>query len=126
VIARYSPRWFKRGPDVEAEPAVGRLGCTDGCTAIRCAGDRDPRPVTAAFSRERGELVIQRHFVSLIGVSRAWGRLPPDHRWFVRTTEDRAMAAGHSVDPAGWRPMFDELMGRIAGRFARVGNLFVP
>jgi hypothetical protein len=42
VIARYSPRWFKRGPDVEAEPAVGRLGCTDGCTAIRCAGDRDP------------------------------------------------------------------------------------
>ena len=27
---------------------------------------------------------------------------------------------GHSVDPARWRGSFDELMGRIAGRFARV------
>ena len=30
------------------------------------------------------------------------------------------MAAGHSVDPACWLGMFDELMGRIAGRFTRV------
>lgn len=30
------------------------------------------------------------------------------------------VAAGHSVDPARWRAGFDELMGRIAGRFARV------
>ncbi|GGW72558.1 transposase [Streptomyces xantholiticus] len=30
------------------------------------------------------------------------------------------MAAGHSVDPARWRDLFDALMGRIAGRFARV------
>ena len=29
------------------------------------------------------------------------------------------MAAGLSVDPARWRDQFDELMGRIAGRFAR-------
>jgi SRSO17 transposase len=30
------------------------------------------------------------------------------------------MAAGHSVDPARWRGLFDELMCLIAGRFARV------
>jgi SRSO17 transposase len=30
------------------------------------------------------------------------------------------VAAGHSVDPARWLEMFDDLMGRIAGRFSRV------
>jgi SRSO17 transposase len=30
------------------------------------------------------------------------------------------VAAGHSVGPERWRVHFDELMGRIAGRFARV------
>ena len=30
------------------------------------------------------------------------------------------MAAGHSLDPEQWRAHFDELMGAIAGRFARV------
>ena len=30
------------------------------------------------------------------------------------------MAAGHSLDPGQWRAHFDELMGRIAGRFTRV------
>jgi SRSO17 transposase len=30
------------------------------------------------------------------------------------------MAVGHSVDAARWRVHFEELMGRIAGRFARV------
>jgi SRSO17 transposase len=30
------------------------------------------------------------------------------------------VAAGLSVDPARWREQFDDLMGRIAGRFARV------
>lgn len=30
------------------------------------------------------------------------------------------MTAGFSVDPARWREQFDDLMGRIAGRFARV------
>ncbi|MEU6615589.1 hypothetical protein ABZ933_17745 [Streptomyces parvus] len=30
------------------------------------------------------------------------------------------MAAGHSVDPARWRMMFDQAMARIAGRFGRV------
>ena len=30
------------------------------------------------------------------------------------------MAAGQSVDPARWQAGFDELMGRIAGRFSRV------
>lgn len=30
------------------------------------------------------------------------------------------MAAGHSVVPARWQVMFDQAMGRVAGRFARV------
>jgi broad specificity phosphatase PhoE len=35
-------------------------------------------------------------------------------------TEDQAVAAGHSIDPARWQDTFEVLMGRIAGRFARV------
>jgi hypothetical protein len=38
----------------------------------------------------------------------------------VWTPDDAAVAAGHSVDPACWRELFDELMFGIAGRFARV------
>ena len=38
------------------------------------------------------------------------------------TTEDQTVAAGHSVDvdPAWWQELLDELLGRVAGRFARV------
>jgi transposase-like protein len=35
-------------------------------------------------------------------------------------TNDLALAAGHSVDPACWQDAFENLIGRIAGRFARV------
>jgi SRSO17 transposase len=38
----------------------------------------------------------------------------------VSTPDDVAVAAGHSVDPAGWRVLFDELMSLVAGRFGRV------
>jgi SRSO17 transposase len=38
----------------------------------------------------------------------------------VWTPDDGAVAAGHSVDPVGWRALFDELMFLVAGRFARV------
>jgi SRSO17 transposase len=38
----------------------------------------------------------------------------------VWTTEDRAVAAGLSVDLDRWRHEFDELMLRVGGRFARV------
>jgi SRSO17 transposase len=38
----------------------------------------------------------------------------------VWTTENRAVAAGLSVDPDRWRREFDELMLRVGGRFARV------
>jgi SRSO17 transposase len=38
----------------------------------------------------------------------------------VTTREDLAVAAGHSLDVARWLVLFDELMGRIAGRFRRV------
>jgi hypothetical protein len=38
----------------------------------------------------------------------------------VWTPDDGAVAAGHSVDPAGWRELFDELMFLVAGRFTRV------
>jgi SRSO17 transposase len=38
------------------------------------------------------------------------------------TTTDQTVAAGHSVevDPAGWQELLEELLGRVAGRFARV------
>jgi SRSO17 transposase len=38
------------------------------------------------------------------------------------TSEDQTVAAGHSVDldPARWQELLDELLGRVAGRFARV------
>jgi SRSO17 transposase len=38
----------------------------------------------------------------------------------VWTPDDDAVAAGHSVDPARWRELFDELMSLVAGRFGRV------
>jgi SRSO17 transposase len=38
----------------------------------------------------------------------------------VWTTEDRAVAAGLSVDLDRWRQEFDELMLRVGGRFTRV------
>jgi hypothetical protein len=38
----------------------------------------------------------------------------------VSTPDDDAVAAGHSVDPALWRVLFDELMFLVAGRFGRV------
>src|SRR5213592_2840083 len=36
------------------------------------------------------------------------------------TTEDHTVAAGHSVNPAGWQARLEELLGRVAGRFGRV------
>jgi SRSO17 transposase len=38
----------------------------------------------------------------------------------VSTLDDRAVAAGHSVDPDRWLGLFEDLMARVAGRFARV------
>jgi SRSO17 transposase len=38
----------------------------------------------------------------------------------VRTHDNLAVAAEFSVDPGRWLGQFDELMGRVAGRFARV------
>jgi SRSO17 transposase len=38
----------------------------------------------------------------------------------VLTRDDLAVAAAASVDPDRWRALFDELMGRVAGRFVRV------
>jgi SRSO17 transposase len=35
-------------------------------------------------------------------------------------TEDHVVAACHSVDPAHWQEAFEDLMSRIARRFARV------
>jgi SRSO17 transposase len=36
------------------------------------------------------------------------------------TTEDHTVAVGHSVTPVSWQAGLDELLGRVAGRFARV------
>jgi SRSO17 transposase len=38
----------------------------------------------------------------------------------VTTQNDRAVAAGHSVDPAAWPGLLDDLMARVAGRFSGV------
>jgi SRSO17 transposase len=40
----------------------------------------------------------------------------------VTTTKDQTVTAGHSVevDPARWQELLDELLGRVAGRVARV------
>jgi SRSO17 transposase len=40
----------------------------------------------------------------------------------VTTTKDQTVATGHSVtvDPARWQELFDQVMSRVAGRFARV------
>ena len=45
-------------------------------------------------------------------------RPPVDHRCVK--TNDHAVAACHSVDPARWQEAFEGLMSRIAGRFTRV------
>jgi hypothetical protein len=49
------------------------------------------------------------------------GRPPLMIRWYV-DNRDQTVAAGHSleVDPARWQELLDELLGRVAGRFARV------
>src|SRR4029450_4304999 len=36
------------------------------------------------------------------------------------TPENHTVAAGHSVTPASWQTRLEELLGRVAGRFARV------
>jgi SRSO17 transposase len=38
----------------------------------------------------------------------------------VTTTKDQTVAASRSVDPTRWQAGLDELLGRVAGRFARV------
>ncbi|ROR35831.1 DDE superfamily endonuclease [Kitasatospora cineracea] len=39
----------------------------------------------------------------------------------MRTDEDQPTAVGDSVDLAQWQHVFEGLMGRVAGRFSRVG-----
>lgn len=38
----------------------------------------------------------------------------------MSTSDDQAVAVGHSVEPVRWQAEADRLLGRIAGRFARV------
>src|SRR5206468_4644194 len=37
-----------------------------------------------------------------------------------RSSQDRLVAAVASINPARWQALFDEMTGRIAGRFSRV------
>ena len=64
-------------------------------------------------------LVPQRHFVifDVMGGERRGHRVIMRVVW---TPDDGAVAAGHSVDPARWRGLFDELMFLVAARFGRV------
>jgi hypothetical protein len=36
------------------------------------------------------------------------------------THDDRVVVAGHSMDGARWRAMFEQAMDRIAARFSRI------
>jgi hypothetical protein len=57
----------------------------------------------------------------ILGVAVLESRQPPlDDLGFVTTQDDLAVAACHSVEPDRWVACLDELMGRVAGRFARV------
>jgi SRSO17 transposase len=56
--------------------------------------------------------------ILLVGAGADMGAATVDHRCVK--TNDHAVAAGHSVDPARWQEAFESLMGRIAGRFTRV------
>lgn len=56
--------------------------------------------------------------ILLVGAGPGTGAATGDHRCVK--TEDQAVAAGHSIDPARWQEAFEVLMGRIAGRFVRV------
>ena len=38
----------------------------------------------------------------------------------MTTTKDQTVAASRSVDPTRWQAGLEELLGRVAGRFARV------
>jgi len=48
------------------------------------------------------------------------GAVTVDHLVFVKTTKDQTVTAGDSVTLARWQEQFDEVFGRVAGRFARV------
>jgi hypothetical protein len=48
------------------------------------------------------------------------GRPPRDRLYVVDKQSDLAVAAGHSVNVAGWRHVLDQVLGGFAGRFARV------
>ncbi|GGT21665.1 hypothetical protein GCM10010271_26200 [Streptomyces kurssanovii] len=59
-----------------------------------------------------------RALILLVGPVQETGAATVDHRelW----TYEETVAAGHSMDPGRWREAFEVVMGRIAGRFARV------
>ena len=38
----------------------------------------------------------------------------------MSTSDDQAVAVGHSVEPSGWAVEADRLLDRMAGRFPRV------
>lgn len=56
--------------------------------------------------------------ILLVGACPGKGAATVDHRRVE--TNDHAVAAGHSVDPARWQEAFEGLMDRISGRLARV------
>lgn len=77
------------------------------------AGGHVHRPIQLHSWRGPAQIVIL-----LAGAGAGMGAATADHRRVK--TNDHAVAAGHSVDPARWQEAFEGLMGRIAGRFARV------
>jgi hypothetical protein len=79
---------------------------------------RLPRPPTDPGRRY---LVLQPDFVIWAGQSVIGAReRPPLIIWRCANNKDQTVAAGPSIDPTRWQQTLDELLGRIAGHFARV------
>ena len=73
---------------------------------------RLPRPSIPSTSARLRDLAGQ----SVIGARER----PPLIIWRCANNKDQTVAAGPSIDPTRWQQTLDELLGRIAGHFARV------
>jgi hypothetical protein len=104
-------RWHQ---DLESH-AAGAAAPTRG---VRPA----PGPVTSTADRPRPSIPsTPAGLRDLAGQSVIGAReRPPLIIWRCANNKDQTVAAGPSIDPTRWQQTLDELLGRIAGHFARV------
>ena len=94
------------------------------CDRRSSAERRDPSGPgsTKARSRRLGQLVAPQTSADPRSGHQQKRVKNRGHRWSVRTSEDRALAACHTVDRAGRQVVFDAAVGRIVERFGRRGS----